>query len=360
MRCRRRFHVAALVGSALVLAACGQDADAPAADDAPAGGETAAPGETAGGDCAIGADESWPDALTIYVPAPAGGGFDIVVRLLQPILSEELGNDIVVVNMPGAGGAVAGQQMLSEPADGTRMEIVSRSAMSVPYTGTPEFDPLTVLQPVGVAAQDVSAVTVRADAPWNSLQEFLDAAGESPGEIQVGTSGIGGVWHAAGLRLARAADVEFTFIPYAGGSDAANALVAGEIDAITTGAPEVQSIVDAGEAKVLAVMGEEPSSLYPDVPTLEEEGIDVTYAVWRGFVVDEETPDCIVAELENRVEAAVTSPEYEEAAANAGFEVFWATSEEFRQFMEEEDELVRELFEGEDFMMTEPERVSGG
>lgn len=336
---RRSRMAAALLPLALALAACGG-----AQNTATSDGVAPAPGE-------------WPGELTLYIPAAPGGGFDIAARTLEPALAEELGERIVPTNLEGAGGVIAATQMLDDPADGTAMMITSRSISAVPYTGTPELDPVTHLAPVGVTHQDVSALTVRADAPYDTLAEFIDHARANPGAIRIGTSGTGGVWHAAGLMLARAAGVEFSFIPYDGGASAGNALVAGEIDAVTIGAPETRPFVEGGDVRMLAVMGEERSRLFPDVPTLREQGIDVTYSVWRGYVVDAETPGSVRLELAERVRAATQDPAYAEAMAAAGFETTWIGPEEFGALIAEEDRLIRELFAGEDFMTTRPERV---
>jgi tripartite-type tricarboxylate transporter receptor subunit TctC len=337
---RRRSRMAALLlPFALALAGCAGGEETTAAS-----GSAPAPGE-------------WPGDLTLYIPAAAGGGFDIAARALQPALEEELGEGVVPTNLEGAGGAIAATQMLDDPADGTAMMITSRSISSVPYTGTPEVDPVVNLAPVGVTHQDVSALTVRADAPYDTVAEFLDHARANPGQVRIGTAGTGSVWHAAGLLLARTAGVEFTFIPYDGGASAGNALVAGEIDAVTIGAPETRPFVEGGDARMLAVMGEERSGLYPEVPTLRELGIDMTYSVWRGYVVDAETSDPVRLALAERLRAAAQDPAYNDAMTSAGFETTWIGPEEFGALIAEEDELIRELFAGEDFMTTRPERV---
>src|SRR5690606_32176869 len=117
--------------------------------------------------------------------------------------------------------------------------------------------------------------------------------------------------------------------------------------------------VEGGDATMLAVMGEERSSLYPDVPTLIEEGIDVTYSVWRGYVTSAETPEEIRTELSERLEAAANSDANQTAMTEAGFETTWIGPEDFQALIAEEDELIRELFEGEDFMVSTPERLGG-
>lgn len=383
-RSRTRRCGALIAALALVVAACGDDddaaendeptptegssnADADAADDdgddgddgddAGAGGDTDEGGATT--DPPAEADAEIDGTITIIVPANAGGGFDIAARSLQPAIAETAGNDVVVQNLPGAGGAIGAERLFSEDADGTTMMIVSRSISALPYTGTPEIDPVTDMAPVGVTHQDVAALTVRADAEYQTIDEFLAYAAENPGEILIGTSGTGGVWHAAGLTLAREAGVEFSFIQYDGGSAAGNALIAGEIDAVTIGAPETRPFIESGDAVMLGVMGAERSALYPDVPTFQESGVDVEYVVWRGYVVDSETPDDVRLALSELVEEAAASETNQTAMANAGFETTWIGPDEFGMLISDEDEQFRELFGGEAFVVSEPERVAG-
>lgn len=330
-------YLAPVVPVLFLAAACGSDEGAADAE-VPAAGE-------------------WTGQVNVYIPNAPGGGFDIAVRALQQSLSDELGAGIVPTNLEGAGGAIAAQEMLDQPADGTSTMVVSRSISALPYTGTPDIDPVEDLAPLGVTHQDVAALTVPASAPYQSVEEFLDYARDNPGGVRIGHSGVGGVWHAAALLLADEAGVEFSFVPYDGGSAVGTALLAGEIDAMTIGAPETRPFVDGGEATMLAVMGEERSALYPDVPTLQEEGHDVVYAVWRGYVVNAETPEDLRAEMSTRLEAAATSEAFLTAMDEAGFETTWIGPEEFGELITEEDELIRELFEGEDFMTTQPERL---
>lgn len=325
----------------LCVAACGDDG-----------------GNGNGENAEVPAEGEWNGDLTVYVPAAAGGGFDIMVRGMQDQLAQTLGSSVVVTNVTGASGAIAAAEMLDQPVDGTSMMVVSRSISSVPYSGSPDIDPVEDFAPLGVTVQDVSALTVRADAPYQSVEEFIEYAEQNPGEVQIGHSGVGSVWHAAGLLLEDAAGVEFSFVPYDGGSASNAALLAGEIDAVLNGPSETRPITDGGDAVTLGILGDERSPSLPDVPTLQEEGVDVTYYVWRGYVVSAETPEPIQEELAARLEQAATSDEYVSAMQDVGFDTTWIPADEFAQLIVEEDELVRELFEGEDFMTTMPERLS--
>ncbi len=355
---RNRRWIALAVPVLLLAAACGQSGDGDGdGAETPTDDATQEGTEEPASD--VPAEGEWVGDQTVYIPASPGGGFDIAVRALQQPLAEVLGVNVVPTNVEGAGGAIAATEMLGLPADGTSMMIVSRSISALPYTGSPEIDPVEDFSALGVTHQDVSALTVPADAPYQTVEEFIQFAKDNPGGITIGHSGVGGVWHAAAIMLERATGVEFSFVPYAGGSAVGTALLAGEIDAMTIGAPESRVFVEGGDATMLAVMGDERSALYPDVPTLKEEGVDVTYSVWRGYVTSSETPEDIRMELSKRLEEAAKSDANQEAMTKAGFETTWIGPEEFQQLIEEEDELIRELFEGEDFMTTVPDRLAG-
>jgi tripartite-type tricarboxylate transporter receptor subunit TctC len=349
MRMRRLTWFTPALLMAFALAACAPEDPDPAVDE-PVDEEEPPeePDEEVVGD--------WSEPLTVYIPAPAGGGFDIAVRALQPVLAEQLGNDVIPENVEGAAGAIAAQQMLGEPADGNRVMIVSRTIMSLPYTGTPELDPLHDFAPVGITHQDVSAVSVATDSEFETLEDLIEYARENPGEVTVGTSGVGGVWHSAAVVLAEEVGVEFDYIPYDGGRDAGLATAAGEVDVTTIGAPETLPFVEDDSLRMLAVLGDEREEMYPDVPTAAEEGYDAQYVVWRGFVVPADTPDDIRLELEERLRATIESDDAGEAMEDAGFVVTWQGSDEFAQLMEEEDRLFVELYEDTDVIVSQPER----
>lgn len=305
-------------------------------------------------DSASGDDVQGP--VRILNASPPGGVFDIVLRGLQSPLEDELGTNIIQDNIEGGAGSAAVARLKAEPADGSTMMITSRTISSAPYTGAPEVDPLNDFAPVSVVVQDVSGLSVAPDAPYGSVSEFVEYAREHPGEIQVGTSGQGSVWHAAGLLLAEETGIDLQFIPYDGGSEAANALASGEVEAVTVSPAEIEPFVEDGTADLLSVMGEERHPLFPDVPTLREEGVDEVYTVWRGLVAKEGTPDDLLSKLEESVQTAVESQEFEENMDEAGIQVSYQDSGEFQEILEEEDEQVQDLLERNGLLTSRPER----
>lgn len=309
------------------------------------------------GSAANNGEVSFDRPVTIYIPTPPGGSFDIVARALVPPLEEELGTTVLPVNIDGGSGAVAAARLAADPADGYQMLIASRTISSLPYIGAPQVDPLADFAPVGVVVKDVAGLTVPDDAPYDSVDEFVSYVEGNPGDVRVGTSGVGSVWHAAGLLFAEAAGgLEMEYVPYPGGSDAGNAVASDEIEATTISPAESRAMVEAGRAKMLAVMSEERSPLFPDVPTLDEEGIDFEYSVWRGLVAKKGTPDEVLAALETAVKSAAASQSFKDAMSQAGVEVSYEDAEALQNHLEEEDKLVQDVFGPLGILTTQPER----
>jgi tripartite-type tricarboxylate transporter receptor subunit TctC len=299
---------------------------------------------------------TWDRPVTIYIGFPPGGTFDIVVRALQPALEKELKVPVLPTNVVGAGGAAAALRLLSDPADGYQMLIISRSYSAMPYLGQPQVDPVTRFTPIAVVAEDVPSVNVHAGSPYRSVEEFLDAARRRPAEITVGVSGRGGVWHMAGVLLEKATSVRFTFVPHAGGAEAAGALAAGVVQATIQSPAEVRPFVEAGRVRLLAVMADKRHPLFPNVPTLRERGINVTYSVWRGFVVKAGTPEQRVRDLRYRIWRAVQAEEFRKAMATAGVLVKFVGGNEFAYLLREEDRLVSRTLEELGLKVSQPSR----
>ena len=151
---------------------------------------------------------------------------------------------------------------------------------------------------IGRAMTIPAAVTVRADAPWDTFEDFVNYAKEHPGEIQVGNSGTGSIWHIAAASIEKECGVQFTHVPFDGAAPAVAALLGGNIQAVTVSPSEVKNNVDSGDFKVLCVLGESRSSVVPDVPTAQELGIDITIQGWGGFAVPKDTPQAVIDILE--------------------------------------------------------------
>lgn len=289
-----------------------------------------------------GDDGAFPQrTVSLICPYAPGGGTDLLARGLARAAEAELGRTITVNNITGGGGAVGFAAGLLAPADGHTVTTVTFELVSLPVQGLVpftfrDFDLLMRLN------MDPSALTVRADLPVNTLEEFIVWAKEQE-TVRIGNSGPGSVWHLAGEKLIEAVPMSARFVPFGGAAPAVTALVGGHIDAVTVGPGEVRTQVLAGQAKILAVMSDERVGFFPNVPTFRERGIDLVFGTWRGLAPPKGTPEPVRVRLAEVFMAAANSPELTAFAASAGLNLAVANAEDFRTMVEEQDRSVSEL-----------------
>src|SRR5699024_518251 len=227
--------------------------------------------------------------------------------------------------------------------DGYTATMVIAELAMYEHLGTSPLTP-DDFKPVALINYDQAALTVPADAPYDTIGEFIEYAKEHQGEISVGNAGPGSIWHVAAVNLENAADIELNHIPYEGAAPAVTSLAGNHIDAVTVSPAEVRTQLEAGSVKVLAVMSEERQDLIPDVPTLSEEGIDAEpVGTWRGITVPSETPDEVVEILEEKFVSAAQEEEFTDFMNKNGLGVQVKGSEEFGKFMEENRELFGKI-----------------
>lgn len=289
------------------------------------------------------ASEAYPeDQISLVVPFAAGGASDMVSRSIAAEMEKELEVPVVIVNKVGGSGAVGMTDVRSSEPNGYTLgyvpvEMVMLESLGLSDITPDDFDFISRLMTVP------AAITVPADAPYNTIQEFIDYATENPGEIQIGNSGVGSIWHLAAAALAQETDAEFTYIPFDGGAPAVTALTGGHIQAVSVSPSEVKAGVDGENLKILAVMGDERDPAFPDVPTLKEEGIDLSLAGWGGFVAPKGTPEEIVSALDESIENAMETEEFKKLVNDRLLTPAYLSSTEFETFANEQYEFFSEL-----------------
>ena len=301
----------------LTLVACGGSKTPAASGSASSGGSSSA--ETV--------DFPGNKQVSLIVPYSAGGASDTVARIYASELEQSLGTSIVVSNVTGASGAIGLEQVRNSNPDGytiAYMPVESTMLKALGFTDLSTDD----FRFIGRAMTIPAAVTVRADAPWDTFEDFVNYAKEHPGEIQVGNSGTGSIWHIAAASIEKECGVQFTHVPFDGAAPAVAALLGGNIQAVTVSPSEVKNNVDSGDFKVLCVLGESRSSVVPDVPTAQELGIDITIQGWGGFAVPKDTPDDVVAVLESAAEVAANSDAVKDLLAQNGYEHAYLNGDE--------------------------------
>lgn len=286
----------------------------------------------------------WPTGpVEMIVPWAAGGGTDRVGRALANVLGEQLGVAVPVLNRPGGTGVVGHTALAQSTPDGHTIGFITPQLLTAPILGMTDLG-VDDLRPVALVNEDPGAVTVSAESPWQTLEEFLDHASANPGAVRVGNSGPGGTWHIVAVTLEREADLNLIHTPYDGAAPAITDMLGGHIEAVTVSAVEVGPQVEGGLARMLAVTAAERLDTFPDVPTAAEAGLDVQLGTWRGFAVAKDTPDEIVQEIEDALRAAVESDAFQDFMREQGFGAAFLGADDFVAYLERQQAAYESFF----------------
>lgn len=282
--------------------------------------------------------------ITLIVPYAAGGGTDITARALAKATEKIIRQPIIVVNRTGGGGSVGLMEGAKAKGDGYTVTFLPAELTTLPHLG---LLPITYeeFKPIAQTNFDPSAITVRAEAPWQTVNEFLDFAKAHPGELKMGNAGTGSIWHLAAVTLERGTGVKFAHIPFEGAGPAVSALMSGFVDAVPVSPAEVKKYVDEGKLRTLAIDADKRSEALPDVPTLEEQtGIYVDFtSTWRGLAVPKDTPDEI-AELLTRAFMKGTEDEQFRASMKMnGLGLYVLDGKGFAQQLKESHDLFAKM-----------------
>ncbi|CAB3844455.1 MULTISPECIES: Bug family tripartite tricarboxylate transporter substrate binding protein [Achromobacter] len=229
-------------------------------------------------------------SMELVVAYQPGGGSDNTARAIaEAVRPPMLAQPTVVINKPGASGSIGWAYVANAQPDGYRLVLMTPEMLVVPLMG---IGKTTVgdFQPIARFTDDPSSVTVRADAPWKTVEEFLADAKKNPERVAVSNAGIGTVPHMAAAALGEQAGVKFVHVPYQGSAPAIMGLLAGDVQATTVAYAELQQHVETGKLRTLAVMAPKRLDNLPSVPTMKEKGADLQFSVWRGIGLPKATP----------------------------------------------------------------------
>lgn len=258
--------------------------------------------------------------VELVVPFQPGGGTDALARAFADASRKHMPQSVIIVNKPGASGAIGWQDVINAKPDGYKLAVVTVEVTTLPHMGLARFtyDDFT---PIARLNADQAAITVRADAPWNTIEEFLAAARKDSGNVGVGNAGNGSIWHLAAAALEDKTHVKFNHIPYQGAGPAVLALLGGHVDSVAVSPAEVTTYVQAGKLKTLAVMADQRVKGFEKVPTLKERNIDLSIGTWRGIAAPKNTPPEVVAYLKSVALKAANEPAFREVLdkQNLGF-----------------------------------------
>jgi tripartite-type tricarboxylate transporter receptor subunit TctC len=288
-----------------------------------------------------------------FVP---GGGSDLSARIVSDVLSQRLGQSVVVENRPGASSVLGVEYVAKSPPDGYTLlhtnsdgiTLLPAVKKNIPYSVPKDFSFIARVLELPLA------ITVRKDLPVNSLPELIAYAKANPGKITYGTSGVGSGPHLASLLLQREAGIQMTHAPYRGSGGAINDLLGGHLDMALPAVQAVAAQAKAGELKVLAVTGPKRDPLMPDVPTVSELGYPgATVVIWYGILGPANMPPDVLAYLRKQTVEALNSPEAKAKFKAAGFNVDPLSGEDFEPYVAKEADLWKGIAENAHISITE-------
>ena len=261
---------------------------------------------------AASAAQSYPSKpVKLLVGFPAGGGLDVLARIVGQRVSEQWGQPIIIENKPGAGSNIAGDAAAKSTADGYTLLHTNIALMSInpALYSKMSFAPMKDLVPVIQLVNLPLAVMVRADSPFNSMKDLVEYARANPGKLNFGSGGNGGVPHLALELLNSSYALKITHVPYKGSADAVKDLLGGPIDLMCDAISVGLSQIKAGKLKALAVTTEIRHPALPDTPTTTEAGYPKFQVTgWQGWVAPAGTPRTVVDRVNAEANKAMQQP----------------------------------------------------
>ncbi|MCR8725202.1 tripartite tricarboxylate transporter substrate binding protein [Frigidibacter sp. ROC022] len=284
----------------------------------------------------------YPDRpITLIVPWSAGGGTDATGRLIAAQLEEALGQPISVVNRTGGGGIVGHAALAEAEPDGYTLGIITTELSMYKAVGSSDLT-YADYSLIGLYNADPSAIFVKADSPYQTIQDLADAIKSDVGALDASGANFGGLNHLSWISLVQGlgADAEkINWVPTDGGAPSLQLLVSGAIDVVVAQFPEAKALIEAGEIRPLAYLGSEPNKGFPDVPTVNDAlGVNFAIAGWRGLAGPAGLPDDITAKLVSELDKIVHSDSFGESMDKLNFGVVWAGGDDFKTYLEQRGE----------------------
>lgn len=269
--------------------------------------------------------------IRLVVPFAPGGGTDIIARAVSDKLSTKLGQPVLVINTPGAGGTIGGANVAKAEPDGYTLLLWHVGMISSAHTNKPlTYDPLKDFTPIGQVATAANLVAVNPQVPARTLKELVALAKAKPGELNYGSSGVGGADHLAGELLSQVAQIRTVHIPFRGGGLSTVAVVSGEVQYVTGSASQVMSMVNAGKLRPLAVMQKQRIASLPEVPGAAEAGFpELDYKTWFALWGPARMPPDAVAKLSAALKEVLARDDVRAQLEKGGVEPAYSTPQEF-------------------------------
>jgi tripartite-type tricarboxylate transporter receptor subunit TctC len=273
--------------------------------------------------------------IEITVLFPAGSSADVTARLLANGIAKNLAANVVVVNRPGAGGAIGYKHVASQKPDGYSLVWNSNSISTTYHSGQLAFD-YRAFDPVARVLVESPVLAVRGNAPWKTLSDFIKDAKSRPGKISVANSGVGSHTHITSVALFKTAGADVLDVPYSA-AQVVPSLLGGHVDAMVQLPGALAGHVQSGGVRLLTVVTQKRDPTLPGTPTAQEQGVDVALDAWRGIVVPRGTPKAVIAALEAAIRATTESADFIQASEKLNVRSAFLPGQEFGELIAKED-----------------------
>jgi tripartite-type tricarboxylate transporter receptor subunit TctC len=289
--------------------------------------------------------QEFPDRgqLEMTVLFPAGSSADVTARLLADGMSHHLAQRVIVVNRPGAGGAIGYKHVASQKADGYSMVWNSNSISTTYHSGQLAFD-YKAFDAVARVLSESVVLAVKADARWKDLSDLMKELKAKPKAISVGHSGIGSHTHISLVALFSAAGAEANEVPFAA-AQVVPSLLGGHVDAVVQFPGALAAPLGQKQVRLLGTLTQARDPAWPDVPTAREQGFDAALDAWRGIAVPRGTPKQVIAALETAIRRTVDNPEFAAQAAKLGVRPAFLPATQFSELIAKEDASLSRLLQ---------------
>jgi len=256
----------------------------------------------------------------IVVPLPPGGAGDIVARLLAEEISRAQGRTIVTENRPGAGSVIGTEAVARSAPDGATLLINAPYLLIAPQVKKVGYDPLTSFDPICHLVSSPGIIVVNSASPYRTLADFIDAARAQPGKLSIASVGPATAQHLGLEMLKRASGADITYVPFAGGAPAINALLGNHVTAVFAEYAPLSAHIKSGTLRALATTSIQRVDAQPALPTVAESGYPgYEVDLWWGLFAPASTPENIRLQVAEWFKAALQAPEIKARLAAQGF-----------------------------------------
>lgn len=282
--------------------------------------------------------------ISLIVPWSPGGSGDMTCRILASHMEKVLGESVIVKNMPGAGSMVGAKALADAAPDGYTLGFLGISAAIARYTSVA---PVMMDQYKAVSGIINPPLTlmVNADRPWKTLDAFVTYGRENPGKLRNANAGAGVIDHLYSSEFGRVAGVQFTQVPYKGWGPSLAALSGGHVDCMFVAIGPAKPMIQAGKIRMIAIAGEERHPNYPDLPTMKENGVDITMPFWESIVVPAGTPGDVIDVLDGAIQKSFADPGIQKRIKDSGLDIQYMNTGGIAQLRKQSDERVKRIVE---------------